>query len=260
MDRHLTVDLNCDLGEGFGRYDLGEDAQMMQWISSANIACGFHAGDPVVMARTVSLAVEHGVALGAHPGYPDLGGFGRRAMVLSPHELTCAIDYQLGALEAFARVAGTALVHVKPHGALYNLAAREISTAQTIAQAVASYNPHLILVGLAGSALVQAGKEAGLRVANEGFPDRAYLKDGQLMPRGQPGALIADPEAVARNALRLVREGILFNGEKLGIDTLCLHGDNASAVENAQQVRRTLEEEGVVVCPLAQVLAGKNCH
>lgn len=254
MDRYLTVDLNCDLGEGFGRYDLGEDEQMMPWITSANIACGFHAGDQVVMARTVSLAVEHDVALGAHPGYPDLGGFGRRAMALSSHELTCAIAYQLGALEAFARVAGKALVHVKPHGALYNLAARDFSTAQTIAQAVASYNPDIILVGLAGSALVQAGKAAGLRVANEGFPDRTYLEDGQLMPRGQPGALITDPESVTRNALRLVREGILFNGETLRIDTLCLHGDNTSAVENAQQVRRALEEAGVVVCPLTQVL------
>ena len=251
MDGVLTVDLNCDLGEGFGRYDLGADTEMMKWITSANVACGFHAGDPQVMARTVALAQEHGVALGAHPGYPDLQGFGRRAMALSTEALACAITYQLGALEAFARAAGTKLAHVKPHGALYNLAARDYPTADTIVRAVAAFNPDLILVGLAGSEIVRAGKDAGLRIANEGFPDRAYLPDGQLMPRDQAGALITDPGQVAQNAVRLVKEGVAGFGGFVRVDTLCLHGDHASAVENAQQVRYTLEEAGVEIHALS---------
>jgi 5-oxoprolinase (ATP-hydrolysing) subunit A len=251
MDGVLTIDLNCDLGEGFGRYDLGADGEMMKWITSANVACGFHAGDPQVMARTVALAQEHGVALGAHPGYPDLEGFGRRAMDLSQEAMACALTYQLGALEAFARAAGTKLAHVKPHGALYNLAARDYPTGQTIARAVAAFNPDLILVGLAGSELVRAGKDAGLRAANEGFPDRAYLPNGQLMPRDQAGALITDPGQVAQNAVRLVKEGVAGFGGIVRVDTLCLHGDHASAVANAQQVRRALEEAGVEIHALS---------
>jgi len=177
-------------------------------------------------------------------------------MALSDDELTCAITYQLGSLEAFARVAGAALVHIKPHGALYNLAAQDEAIAAVIARAVAAYDPHLILVALAGSALVMAGAAAGLQVANEAFPDRAYLPDGALMPRSRPGALIANPQAVAENALRLVREGIFFNGKAHRIDTLCLHGDHASAPENAQQVQQTLLKAGVAVRPLAEVLGG----
>lgn len=256
MDRTLAVDLNCDLGEGFGRYDLGSEAEMMPLITSVNVACGFHAGDPQVMARTVALAQRHGVALGAHPGYPDLQGFGRRAMDLSAEALTNAIHYQLGALAGIARAAGMALVHVKPHGALYNLAARDGLTAQTIARAVAVYDPSLILVGLAGSELVRAGMEAGLRVANEGFPDRAYLPNGQLMPRSEAGALITNPEQVADNALRLVREGIFVENRHIKIDTLCLHGDNPAAVEHAQQVRQALEQADIAVRRLVQVITG----
>lgn len=256
MVRSLAVDLNCDLGEGFGRYHLGQDEAMMPWITSANVACGFHAGDPEVMARTVKWAQGHGVAVGAHPGYPDLQGFGRRDMDLSPHALAAAICYQLGALSAFTRMAGTKLVHVKPHGALYNLAARDTSTALTIAEAVWSFDPRLILVGLAGSELVRAGQDVGLRAANEGFPDRAYLPDGQLMPRNQVGAVLTEPDRVAENAVRLVTEGIYHNGKVITIDTLCLHGDNASAVKNAQLVRRELQWAGVEFKPLTEVLAG----
>jgi 5-oxoprolinase (ATP-hydrolysing) subunit A len=254
MVRTLAVDLNCDLGEGFGRYNLGDDAEMMRWITSANIACGFHAGDPDVMARTVALAKAHGVALGAHPGYPDLQGFGRRTMTLSPTAIAHAITYQLGALEAFARVAGTRLVHVKPHGALYNQAARDEVTANAITRAVAAYDPNLILVGLGGSSLVGAGIGAGLRVANEGFPDRAYLPDGQLMPRDQAGALITDPEQVASNAVRLVTEGFKGGDRAFRVDTLCLHGDHHSAVDNARLVRGALEDAGVEIRPLAWIL------
>ena len=248
----VSVDLNCDLGESFGRYRLGEDAAMMPLISSANVACGFHAGDPDVMAATVGLAKQYGVALGAHPGYPDLQGFGRREMALSGDEITASILYQIGALSGFARAAGVPLAHVKPHGALYNRAAHDPIAAEAIAQAVKQFDPALILVGLAGSELVAAGKAAGLVTANEGFPDRAYLPDGSLMPRRQHGAVITDPEAVAANALDLVRKGIKISGESIKIDTLCLHGDNLEAVANAQAVREVLATAGIGVKSLSR--------
>lgn len=254
MASSLMVDLNSDLGESFGRYDLGEDAAMMKLITSANIACGFHAGDPTVIARTVALAMQHGVELGAHPGYPDLQGFGRRQMELTSEEINSVICYQLGALAAFARIAGLRLVHVKPHGALYNLAAQDFVVAKAIARAVSDYDPELILIGLAGSELIRAGEAAGLRIASEGFPDRAYLLDGQLVPRSKQGAVITKSEAVAANALRLVREGITVNGEIVRIDTLCLHGDHPKAVANAHAVRRALEDEGIEICSLMQTL------
>ena len=254
MAKPLAVDLNCDLGEGFGRYQLGEDQAVMPLITSANIACGFHAGDPEVMASTVTLAHKYGVAVGAHPGYPDLQGFGRRDMALSPGALAAALAYQLGALAAFTRMAGTQLVHVKPHGALYNLAARDKPTAKTIAETVSGFDPQLILVGLAGSELVRAGREVGLRVANEGFPDRTYQLDGQLTPRSQDGALISEPEQVAENAVRLVTEGIAVDEGWVKIDTLCMHGDHESAVENARLVRDVLHSAGVEVCLMSEVL------
>ena len=254
MASSIRVDLNCDLGESFGRYALGQDAAMMPLITSANIACGFHAGDPSVMAHTVALATQHQAAIGAHPGYPDLQGFGRRVLGLSPQEIADILFYQVGALAAFTRAAGVELVHVKPHGALYNLAAKDATTARVIAQALAQYDPSLVLVGLAGSALVQAGEAAGLRVAQEGFPDRAYLPDGSLMPRDQPGAVIEAPEAVAENAVRLVKDGIRKNGEQIKIDTLCLHGDHPKAVSNARQIQAALVAEGVVIQPLLLVL------
>ena len=247
----VSIDLNCDLGESFGRYRLGEDAAMMSLISSANVACGCHAGDPDVMAKTVELAKQNGVALGAHPGYPDLQGFGRRDLALSGDEISKSILYQLGALSGFAQAAGIPLVHVKPHGALYNRAARDPIAADAIAQAVRQFDPALILVGLAGSRLVAAGKAVGLSTANEGFPDRAYLPDGSLMPRGKVGAVITDPDAVAANALKLSREGIVVAGERISMDTLCLHGDNLKAVANARAVRKVLEEAGISIKPLA---------
>lgn len=253
MAEPLSIDLNCDLGESFGRYTLGEDAAMMKLITSANVACGFHAGDPAVMAHTVALAKVHGVALGAHPGYPDLQGFGRRGMQMSPQEVTQVVLYQIGALAGFARQADLTLRHVKPHGALYNQAAQDPALAEAIAQAVLDFDPALILVGLAGSEMTRMGKAAGLRVANEGFPDRAYLPNGQLMPRSREGAVIKSPEEVARNALRLVREGISVAGEQVCVDTLCLHGDNAEAVENAEALRRMLEAEGVQVRSLEKL-------
>jgi UPF0271 protein len=251
MAETISVDLNCDLGESYGRYALGEDAAMMPLITSANVACGFHAGDATVMARTVALAKTHGVALGAHPGYPDLQGFGRRQMQIDPQEVAWIVLYQIGALAAFATQAGVALNHIKPHGALYNQAARDPDLAGAIAKAVLDFDPALILVGLAGSELVRMGNTAGLRTANEGFPDRMYLPDGQLMSRDQEGAVITEPEEVARNAVRLVREGITIDGALYKVDTLCLHGDNPEAVENARAVRRKLEAEGIIIQPLA---------
>jgi UPF0271 protein len=246
----MSVDLNCDLGESFGRYDLGQDAAIMPLITSVNVACGFHAGDPAVMRRTVQLARQNKVALGAHPGYPDLQGFGRRQVNFSSQEVTDIVIYQLGALAAFAAAEGTKLVHVKPHGALYNLASKDITTAKAIAQAVHDVDPKLILVGLAGSALVTAGKAMGLEVTNEGFPDRTYLPDGQLMPRTEENAVIDQPEIIASNALRLVKEGLTVDGQKVRIDTLCLHGDNPKALENARAVRQLLERAGIKISPL----------
>ncbi|MFN2305211.1 MAG: LamB/YcsF family protein [Anaerolineales bacterium] len=254
MAAPLKIDLNCDLGESYGRYSLGEDEAMMAMITSANIACGFHAGDPDVMAHTVVLAKEQHVAIGAHPGYPDLQGFGRRRLEMAHQEIIHALIYQLGALQAFTQLAGLSLVHVKPHGALYNLAAQDINTAEAVAEAVVKFDPALILVGLAGSALIRAGKAFGLHTANEGFPDRAYLADGSLSPRSQPGAVITDPAAVAENALKLVQDGIKTNGKQILIDTLCLHGDNPQAVNNAQTLRKALTSEGVVIAPLKEVL------
>lgn len=250
MDEPLIVDLNCDMGESFGRYELGQDAAVMPYITSANVACGFHAGDPGVMRRTVQLAKQHEVGLGAHPGYPDLQGFGRRRMEMSAKEITNIVTYQLGALTAFAAVEGISVMHVKPHGSLYNLASQDFIAAKAIAQAVHDFDPSLILVGLAGSMLVKAGEEVDLKVANEGFPDRAYLPDGQLMPRGQEGAVIHQPDIVAENALQLVQDGLKINGKKVKIDTLCLHGDNKNAVENARIVRQKLERAGIKISPM----------
>ena len=247
MASTVKIDLNCDLGESFGRYTLGEDAAMMALVTSANVACGFHAGDFRVMGKTALLAAEYGVSFGAHPGYPDLQGFGRREMTFSPEEIRDLVTYQLGALAGFARAAGIPMVHVKPHGALYNQSVKSSAIAEAIAKAVKVFDPGLILVGLAGSLSVTAGREAGLRVASEGFPDRAYLPDGQLMPRSQAGSVLTDPDAVAAKALRLVNEGIIISGRQITIDTLCLHGDNPRAVENAKAVRRTLEADGIVI-------------
>lgn len=251
----MQIDLNCDLGESFGRYPLGEDAALMQVISSANIACGLHAGDPLVMAQTVALAAQAGVAIGAHPGYPDLQGFGRRTLELAPDELKAFTLYQIGALAAFTRAAGVPLVHVKPHGALYNVVARDTARAAAVTQAVAAFDRRLIVVTLPGSALAQAAQEAGLRVACEGFADRAYRPDGTLVPRSEPGAVIHDPARVAARAVQMVTHGTVeaSNGEtiRLPIETLCLHGDTPGAAQIAADLRAALEAAGVTIAPLA---------
>ncbi len=241
----MRIDLNCDMGESFGQYNLGSDEAVMPFITSANLACGLHAGDPLVMRKTIRLAKKYNVAIGAHPGWPDLQGFGRRRMDLSVEETEAFVLYQIGALAAFAKSEGIELRHVKPHGALYNQAAKDRALANAIARAVKAFSVDLILVGLAGSSLAEAGAELGLRVANEAFPDRNYNPDGTLVPRGQPNAIIESPEEVAAHAVTLVENGIGFSGKRVKVDTLCLHGDNVRAAENAKRVREALGKEGI---------------
>ena len=251
----MKIDLNCDMGESFGEYVIGNDDAIMPYITSANIACGFHAGDPKVMARTVKTAKRMGVAIGAHPGYPDLNGFGRRNMSLSVEEIENMVLYQVGALAAFTQANGVELRHVKPHGALYNQAASDMAVAQAIARAVKRFSSSLILVGLAGSLMLTMGQEVGLHTASEGFPDRAYLPNGHLMPRTQPGALIDSPEEVTLNALRLAQDGIRIDKEGsikyVSVETLCLHGDNLVAVENARLISTSLAEAGFKLLPMS---------
>ncbi len=243
------------MGESFGAYSLGSDAEVMSTITSANIACGYHAGDPAVMRATVRLARSHGVAVGAHPGLPDLVGFGRREMQVSPDEVEGMVLYQLGALQAVARAEGVRLRHVKPHGALYNMAARDVSLADAIARAVRAFDPSLILFGLAGSPMLAAGEAAGLRVASEVFADRAYQRDGSLASRRIAGSVIHDADAVAARAVRMVRDGnvVTTSGEVISLraDTICIHGDTPGAAALARTIRHALEEAGVTVAPLS---------
>ena len=243
------IDLNCDLGESFGVWRMGDDAALLELVSSANIACGFHAGDPTIMQQTVSLAAARHVAIGAHVSLPDLQGFGRRAMRVSADEVYAMTLYQLGALAAFCRAAGTRLAHVKPHGALYNMAARDRALADAIARAVHAFDPQLILFGLAGSALLDAGTALGLSVAAEAFADRRYLADGSLQPRSDIGAVIEEAEAATAQALGIIGDGkvVAADGQvvTLRADTLCLHGDGAHAVQLARELRGALEHAGV---------------
>ncbi|HEY8449481.1 MAG TPA: 5-oxoprolinase subunit PxpA [Bacillota bacterium] len=256
------VDLNCDLGESFGAYRIGNDEALLDVVSSANIACGFHAGDPRVLERAVSAAAARGVGIGAHPGFPDLVGFGRRAIDADPVEVRTDVLYQLGAISAFCRAAGVALEHVKPHGALYNQALVDPRLAEAIASAVAAFDPRLILVAIPGSQLARAGERAGLTVAYEAFADRHYQPDGTLVPRRQTGATIHDPDEAARRVVRLVREGKLtaVDGSELTlrVHTVCLHGDHPEAVHVARAVRRELERQGIAVEPLAVVLGRRS--
>jgi UPF0271 protein len=249
------IDLNSDVGESFGAWRLGDDEALMASITSANLACGLHAGDPQVMTRTVRLARGAGVAVGAHPGYPDLQGFGRREMALSSDEVEALVLYQVGALAALARAAGVELVHVKAHGALYNQAARDRALADAVASAVRRFSRDLILVGLAGSALIDAGLDAGLRVAAEGFADRAYNPDGSLRSRRLPGAVLESPDAAAAQAVRLAVDGITIEAggvtRALPVDTVCLHGDTPKAAAFARAVRQALVMHGVRVLALA---------
>jgi 5-oxoprolinase (ATP-hydrolysing) subunit A len=243
-----SIDLNCDLGESFGAWQMGDDNAVMPHVSSINIACGFHAGDPLTMKRTVDRAVDLGVAIGAHPGLPDKVGFGRRAIAISPSELYADTLYQIGALAAFVVARGARLQHVKPHGALYHMLEQKLDLAQAFSAAVLAFDRRLQLVGLSGGQLVAVGAAAGLSVAHEVFADRRYLANGQLVPRGQTGAVIDTPSAAAMQLGQLLTEGRVcaIDGEWVALraDTVCLHGDRADAAAFAQQLNNELTVAG----------------
>jgi 5-oxoprolinase (ATP-hydrolysing) subunit A len=250
------VDLNCDLGESFGAYTIGRDAEVIPHISSANVACGFHASDPCVMRKTVALAKRSGVAVGAHPGLPDLQGFGRRSMDVSGAEAGNLVLYQLGALAAFCKAEGIAMSHVKMHGALYNMAGKDYELALAACEAIAAFDPSLILLGLSGSAMLRAAAEVGLPSAREVFADRAYEEDGSLVARSKPGAMIEDEAQAIDRVLRMVREGRVraISGAEIPIevDSICVHGDSPQALAFARNIRAALEAEGVKILPLAK--------
>jgi UPF0271 protein len=251
MNPPATVDLNCDMGESFGAWTLGQDAEIMPFITSANVACGFHAGDPGVMRQTVRRALAQNVAIGAHPGLPDLVGFGRRNLDVSAEEAFDMTVYQLGALAAVVRAEGGQLHHLKPHGALYNMAATNAALAEAIAEAIYKVQPELTLYGLAGSELTKAGEKIGLRTAHEVFADRTYQSNGTLTPRRQPDALITSADAAIAQVLRMVQGGWVRTqqGPEVAIraDTVCLHGDGAHALDFARQLRTALAQANVTV-------------
>jgi UPF0271 protein len=247
----FKVDLNCDMGESFGQYTLGNDKEMMTYISSANIACGFHAGDPNIMDQTVKLALEHNVSIGAHPGFLDLHGFGRRKIQITPEEAYQLIIYQVGALQGFVQANGGKLHHVKPHGALYNMAAVDRELAEAIALAVFRINPDIVLYGLSNSELTKAGEAIGLKVAHEVFADRTYQKDGTLTPRNQPNALITNDEDAIRQVVKMVKEHkvkTVDNQEiEIKADTICLHGDGRFALPFAKRIHEIFKKEGIEI-------------
>lgn len=249
-----TINLNADLGESFGAWSMGADEALLDVVASANIACGFHAGDPLVMRRTVAAAAARGVSIGAHPAFPDLQGFGRRRMDIPPAELEAMLLYQIGALQAMAAAEGTRVSHVKPHGALNNMACADRALADCIARAVRAADRELVLLAPAHSQLVTAGEAAGLRVILEVFADRAYQDDGQLVPRSQPGAMIHGAEASLAHVRRMIEEQAIvsLSGKRLPtpVHSICVHGDNAGAVASASHIRRGLTAAGYTIVPL----------
>jgi 5-oxoprolinase (ATP-hydrolysing) subunit A len=253
-----TIDLNSDLGESFGAYTIGNDEAMMPEITSANVACGLHGGDPAVMERTVRLARAHGVGVGAHPGFPDLVGFGRREMRLSSDDIRAIHLYQIGALWAFARAEGLPLQHVKSHGALGNMAWKDETWSRAIAASIAAVDRTLIVVALSGSVLERVCREAGLRVASEAYADRGYDRDGLLVSRAKPESLITDPDAVARRVVRMVTEGVVDTADgaevRVQADTICFHGDTPGAPRLVHAAREALRRAGVDVAPMGRWL------
>jgi UPF0271 protein len=246
-----TIDLNSDVGESFGRWSLGDDAAVMASVTSANVACGYHAGDPGVMRDTVRAAKAAGVAVGAHPGLPDLVGFGRRNLAATPREVEDLVLYQVGALAAIAAAEGVRLQHVKPHGALYNMAVRDRALADAIARAIVAFDRTLILFALPGTELLRAGEHTGLRVAAEGFADRAYEPDGSLTPRDRAGAVISGAADVVRRAVRMAHDGIVTAADgrdiPMRVDTICTHGDTPGSHELTRRIRAGLETAGSTV-------------
>jgi UPF0271 protein len=251
-----AIDLNSDLGEGFGVWRLGDDAALLGIVTSANVACGFHAGDPTIMSAVTSTAADRGVAVGAQVSYRDLAGFGRRRIEMDPGELTDEVIYQIGALDGFCHVAGQSVRYVKPHGALYNTCVDDEVQAAAVVRAVALYDDSLPVLGLPGSALLRHAGRAGLPCVAEGFVDRAYTPDGRLVPRSDPGALVTDVDEVVQRAVRLAQDGevVAVDGTVLPmkVESLCVHGDTPGAVSLARQVRAALEHAGAVVRPFAR--------
>jgi len=253
------VDLNSDLGESFGAYKIGMDEEVIKLVSSANVACGFHASDPVVMQKTVANAVKSGIGIGAHPGYYDLMGFGRRNMVISPKEAYAYVTYQLGALNAFCVQQGVKIQHVKPHGALYNMAGKDYELAKGICQAVYDFDPEIILLGLSGSQMINAGRDIGLKCANEFFADRAYEDDGSLRARTKEGSMVTDENIAIERIVKVLKTGYVttYSGNELElkIDSICVHGDNEHALAFVKIIRERLTAEGIEIAPLSKVLA-----
>ncbi len=247
----MRIDINSDVGESFGAYSIGHDAGLMRSITSANVAAGFHAGDPSVLRQTIRIAKKHGVAVGAHPGFPDLVGFGRRELTVSPNEAEDFVLYQVAAVAGVAAAEGASLQHVKPHGALFNMAVHDAQLAAAIARAVAAFDKRLVLFGLPGSEILKAGRAAGLRVAAEVFADRAYEADGTLASRKKPGTVIHDPEAVVARAVRMVTQKnvVAIDGSVVALeaDTMCVHGDTPGSDDLAARIRAGLEKAGVTV-------------
>lgn len=250
----FKVDLNCDLGESFGAYKLGNDELILDYVTSANIACGFHAGDPSVMKKTVELALKKNVSIGAHPGLQDLAGFGRRNIAISPEEAFDIVVYQIGALNGFTTALGGKIQHVKPHGALYNMAAKDAQLAAAIAKAVYAVNPELILYGLSGSELITAGKAIGLKTASEVFSDRTYQSDGSLTSRSQSNALITDDKKAVEQVMKMVKEQTVFTEQQQHInilaETVCIHGDGIHALEFAKFINATFKENNIEIASL----------
>jgi len=254
----LKVDINSDLGESFGDYVLGCDQEIVKYVSSANLACGWHAGDPVVMERSVKLCADAGVAIGAHPGYNDVMGFGRRYMKLTAEEAKAYIKYQLGALTAFVKARGLKIQHLKAHGALGNAALKDETLAAAICTAVAEVDPEIIIMSLANCCVVKTAEKMGLRYANEVFADRAYNEDYTLVPRGRPGAVIHDAEFAVERVVRMVKERKVatIDGKEIDIDchTVCVHGDTPEAVEIVKGMRRAIEAEGIQIANLSEII------
>ncbi|WP_312755523.1 LamB/YcsF family protein [Rummeliibacillus suwonensis] len=247
----FRIDLNCDLGESFGRYQLGEQEEILKYVTSANIACGFHGGDPTVMRETVKLAIANGVKVGAHPGLPDLNGFGRREMNITPQEAYDMIIYQVGALQGFLTIFNESMQHVKPHGALYNMAAKNPAIAEAIAQAIYDISPSIVLFGLSGSELTKAGQKMGLQTAHEVFADRTYQQDGFLTSRQCPNALITDKEQAVHQVVKMIKEGKVLSEQQIPVllqaDTVCIHGDGEHAVEFVKHIHTRLTEHQISV-------------
>ena len=256
--KQYIVDLNSDLGEGFGAYAMPCDEEIIGLVSSANIACGWHAGDPLIMGKSIKLCQSCQTAEGAHPSYPDLMGFGRRAMKVSPAEAEAYIVYQVGALQGFCRQHGAKLQHVKPHGALYNAAAKDLQLARAIARGIRACGEELIFLGLSGSCMEQAASEAGLAFAGEVFADRAYSDDGSLVPRGQAGAVIDDEDEAVSRTIKMIQEGrvVSQSGKEISIvaDSVCVHGDTPKAMAFLKALRSAFAREGIEIAPLGRVL------